>query len=193
MEGAIVAYRQADLSGAHDAHAAVELAQLLARPGRGDEAIEVMRVQADVRNGDDWVLHALTGLYLGQGRSEDGLVHLDALAAARGGEEDRDLYGIRLPLIAARDGVDEAIAQARSHPEGATWYAALHMAELLAGAGRTEEAVAVLERHSSRNSHDLAGYLIDIGRVQDALAILQRHAARPPEPSGGTWHDEPPF
>ncbi|MFH8837185.1 hypothetical protein [Streptomyces sp. NPDC017868] len=67
------------------------------------------------------------------------------------------------------------------------------MAELLTGAGRTEEAVAVLERHASRNSHDLAGYLIDIGRVQDALTILQRHAARPPEPSGGTWHDEPPF
>ncbi|MER5201328.1 hypothetical protein ACWD3J_48970 [Streptomyces sp. NPDC002755] len=72
---------------------------------------------------------------------------------------------IRLPLIATRDGVDEAVAQARSHPEGATRYAAPHIAELLAGAGRTEEAVAVLAQHSSSNRHDLAGYLIDLGRV----------------------------
>lgn len=191
VEGAIAAYRQADLPGAHDAHAAVELAQLLARHGRGSEAIEVMRRQADARNGDDWILHILADLYLGQGRPEEGLAHLDALAAARGGEEYWDLYGIRLPLIAARDGVDGAIAQARSHPEGATWYAALHIAELLAGAGRIEEAVAVLEQHASRNGHDLAGYLIDIGRVQDALTILQRRTARPPEPSDGPRHDAP--
>lgn len=44
-----------------------------------------MRVQADARNGDDWILHTLSDLYLNQGRPEDGLVHLDALATARGG------------------------------------------------------------------------------------------------------------
>ncbi|MFE7394970.1 hypothetical protein [Streptomyces sp. NPDC057582] len=152
-----------------------------------------MRVQADARNGDDWILHTLSDLYLDQGRPEDGLAHLDALAAARGGEEEWDLYWIRLPMIAARDGVDEAIAQARSHPEGATSYAAPHIAELLAGAGRTEEAVAVLEQHASTNSHDLAGYLIDLGRVEDALAVLQRRTPRPPELSYGTWRDDPPF
>ncbi|MGW2107642.1 tetratricopeptide repeat protein [Streptomyces sp. NPDC001948] len=193
VEGAIAAYRHADGSAARDPNSAFELAQLLARHGRGSEAIDVMRLQADARNGDDWILHTLADLCLAQARSEDGLAHLDALAAARGGEEDWDLYWVRLPLIAARDGVDEAIAQARSHPEGATWYAALHIAELLAGAGRTEEAVAVLEQHAPRNSHDLAGYLIDIGRVQDALAILQRRTLQPPELSDGPWHDDPPF
>ncbi|MFF3255690.1 hypothetical protein ACFYWP_32735 [Actinacidiphila glaucinigra] len=134
----------------------------------------MMRVQADGRNGDEGVLHVLSELCLEQGRPGDGLAHLDTLAAARGGEVEWELYWIRLPLIAARDGVDEAIAQARSHSEGATSYAAPHIAELLAGAGRIEEAVAVLEEHAHENSHDLAGYLIDLGRVEDALAVLRQ-------------------
>ncbi|WP_327188063.1 tetratricopeptide repeat protein [Streptomyces sp. NBC_01334] len=193
VEGAIAAYRQADQAVAGDPNSAFELAQLLARHSRGSEAIDVMRAQADARNGDDWILHTLSELCLDQGRPEEGLAHLDALAAARGGEEEWDLYRIRLPLIAARDGVDEAVAQARSHPEGATWYAASHIAELLAGAGRTEEAVAVLEQHSSSNHHDLAGYLIDLGRVEDALAILLPPAPSPRELPDGPWHDDPPF
>ncbi|WP_142270028.1 tetratricopeptide repeat protein (plasmid) [Streptomyces sp. NBC_00080] len=193
VAGAIAAYRQADQAVAGDSKSAFELAQLLARHGRGSEAIDVMRVQADIYNGYDWVLHTLAELCLDQGRPEEGLAHLDALAAARGGEEEWDLYWIRLPLIAACDGVDEAVAQARSHPEGTTRYAASHIAEVLAGAGRTEEAVAVLEQHSSSNCHDLAGYLIDLGRVEDALAILLQPALRPPKWAGGLWHDEPPF
>ncbi|MDQ0578088.1 tetratricopeptide repeat protein [Streptomyces rishiriensis] len=193
VEGAIAAYRQADQAVAGDPNSAFELAQLLARHGRGSEAIDVMRVQADARNGDDWILHTLSELCLGQGRPEEGLAHLDALTAARGGEEEWNLYRIRLPLIAARDGVDEAVAQARSHLKGATWYAASYIAELLAGAGRTEEAVAVLEQHSSSNRHDLAGYLIDLGRVEDALAILLPPAPSPPKLPDGPWHDDPPF
>ncbi|WP_327241445.1 tetratricopeptide repeat protein [Streptomyces sp. NBC_01320] len=193
VEGAIAAYRQAGGSATRDPNSTFELAQLLARHGRGTEAIDVMRVQAEARNGDDWVLHALSDLCLDQGRSQDGLAYLDALAAARGGEEEWDLYWIRLPLIAACSGVDEAIAQACSHPEGATWYAAPHIAELLAGTGRTEDAVAVLDQDVPANRLDLAGYLIDLGRVEDALAVLQRPAPRPPEYWGGSGHDEPPF
>ncbi|MGW0926840.1 hypothetical protein ACWD3J_48965 [Streptomyces sp. NPDC002755] len=63
------------------------------RHRRGSEAIAVMRVLADVRNGDDWVLHTLAELCLDQGRPEEGLAYLDAFAAARGGEEDWDLSG----------------------------------------------------------------------------------------------------
>ncbi|MFF9819050.1 hypothetical protein [Streptomyces sp. NPDC014006] len=194
VEGAIAVYRQADRPLALDPNSAVQLAQLLARHGRGDEAIDVMCGLAEARNGDDWILHTLSDLCLDQGRPADGLAYLDALAAAREGEEYWDLYWIRLPLIAARDGVDQAIAQARSHPEGATWYAAAHVAELLASAGRTEEAVAVLLPHDApANSHDLAGYLIDIGRIEDAVAILHKHKPRPPQPSTPAWSEEPPF
>ncbi|MFJ4849635.1 MULTISPECIES: tetratricopeptide repeat protein [unclassified Streptomyces] len=193
VEGAIAAYRQAGGTTAQDPHAACDLARLLARHGRGNEAIDVMRIQADAHNGDDWILHTLACLYLDQRRPGDGLAHLDALAAARAGEEDWDLYWIRLPLIAARDGVDQAVAQARSHPEGATWYAAWHIAELLAGAGRTEEAAAVLEQHAWVNGHDLAACLIDLGRIEDALAVFQRRDPPPPALPDGPLHDDPPF
>lgn len=189
VEGAIAVYQQPG-----QCHGAVQLAQLLARHGQGDEAIDVMRVQADAHNGDDWILHILSDLCLDQGRPEEGLAHLDALAAARGGEEDWDLYWIRLPLIAARDGVDEAVAQACSHPEGSTSYAVPHIAELLAGAGRTEEAVAVLEQHATANSHDLVSHLIDLGRVKDAVVLLQQRASEPVAPAWtGTLFNDPPF
>lgn len=186
VEGAIAAY---DGPATLDPHSAFALARLLARHGRGADAVGVVRAQADTRSGDDWIRHVLSGLYLAQGRPGDGLAHLDALAAARGGEEDWDLYGIRLPLLAARDGVDAAIAQARSHPEGTTSYAAPHLAGLLAGAGRTEEAVAVLRPHASANRHVLAGYLIDLGRVEEAVAVL--HQGTPPPV--GAWSEDPPF
>ncbi|MET9483295.1 hypothetical protein [Streptomyces sp. NPDC006638] len=192
VEGAIAAYRQGDESAARHAHSAFELAKLLTRHGRGDEAIDVMRVQANAHKGDDWILHTLSDLYIGQGRPEEGLAHLDAFAAARGGEEEWDLYWIRLPLIAACHGVDEAIARARAHPEGATSYAAPHIAELLAGSGRTEDAVAVLEQHAPANGHDLAGYLIDLGRIEDGLTVLQRPTPQP-ESWGGLGYDQPPF
>ncbi|MGW1727477.1 tetratricopeptide repeat protein [Streptomyces sp. NPDC002306] len=194
VAGAIAVYRQADGSVAHRPHSAVLLAHLLARHGRGDEAIDVMRTHADSRSGDDCILHILSTLCADQKRDEDGLAHLDALAARRGGEEVWDLFWIRLPLMSACGRVDDALAQARAHPEGATRYAAPHIAELVAGAGRLEEAVAVLERHSPANSLDLAGYLIDLGRVEDAVNVLQQSNSRPQvQPSLGPWHDNPPF
>ncbi|MFE0771613.1 hypothetical protein [Streptomyces sp. NPDC058861] len=93
---------------------------------------------------------------------------------------------IRLPLIAAHDGVDEAITQARSRPGSTTRCAVPHIAELLADAGRRtpdagriEEATAVLEQHAPTNSRDPTGHLVGLGlgRVQDALVLLQRHTS----------------
>ncbi|MFD7694610.1 tetratricopeptide repeat protein [Streptomyces sp. NPDC059805] len=194
VEGAIAVYRQTDERAASDPNSAVQLAQLLARHGRGNEAIEVMRHQADARNADDYILHVLSDLCLDQRRPEDGLAHLDAFAAARGGKEDWDLLRIRLLLTAACDRVDEAIERARIHPEGGTSYAAAHIAELLAGTGRTEEAVEVLRPHSPANSHDLAGYLIDLGRIEEAVAVLHQDKPGAPQPSTtAAWSQEPPF
>ncbi|MFJ8884529.1 tetratricopeptide repeat protein [Streptomyces sp. NPDC102402] len=194
VEGAIAVYERADGPAARNPNSAYELAQLLARHGRGGEAIAVMRAQADAHHSDDWILHALSQLCLDQGCPAEGLVHLDALAAERGGEDEWELYWMRLPLIAACSGVDEAVERARTHPEGNTWYAAEHIAHLFAGAGRIEEAVVVLQQHDRGVSHDLAGYLVDLGRVEEALVIVLHRSPPPPlVPTTHLWSDEPPF
>ncbi|MGW0564434.1 tetratricopeptide repeat protein [Streptomyces sp. NPDC003016] len=194
VEGAIAVYGQADGPAARDPNAAYELAQLLARHGRGADAIGVMRAQADAHPSDDWILHALSELCLDQGRPADGLAHLDALDVRRGSENEWELYWMRLSLIAACRGVDEAVERAQAHPEGNTWYAAEHLAHLLAGAGRTEEAVTVMQQHDRGNSHDLAGYLVDLGRVEEAVTILLHTSPLPPlVPTTHLWADEPPF
>ncbi|WP_326756728.1 hypothetical protein OIE73_38865 [Streptomyces hirsutus] len=193
VEGAITMYRQADDRSFRPGHMAVDLAQLLARHGRVEEAIEVMCALADAPGGaEDWIVHMLCTLYTDQGRPQDGLAYLDALKTRRG-EEEWELFWIRLSLMAACDRVDEAVEQARTHPEGDTRYAVSHVARLLAGDGRLEEAVAALKLHSPANSHDLAGYLIDLGRVEQAVAVLHQHRPQPPAPSTGPWHDTPPF
>ncbi|MFF3956460.1 tetratricopeptide repeat protein [Streptomyces sp. NPDC001890] len=194
MEGAIAAYRQGRAASFCPGNVAVDLAQLLARHGRGEEAVEVMRAVADAPGGaEDWIVHMLCTLYTNQGRPQDGLAYLDALAAARGGQEEWDLFWIRLPLMAACGRIHEALEDARAHPEGATQYAAPHIAELLAGAGRTEEAVAVLRPHAPANSHDLAKYLIDLGRAEEAVTVLHQDKPRPPQPSAAAWSEDPPF
>ncbi|MEW1905160.1 hypothetical protein [Streptomyces sp. NPDC086147] len=194
VEGAIAVYGQVSGPAARDPNLAYELAQLLVRHGRGGEAIAVMRAQADAHPGDDWILHALSELCLDQGRPADGLAHLDALAARRGGEDGWELFWMRLPLIAACSGAAAAVERARAHPEGNTWYAAEHIAHLLAGAGRIEEAVTVLQQHDRSNDHDLAGYLVDLGHIEEALAILVHRSPPPPlVPTTHLWSDEPPF
>ncbi|MFF5088958.1 tetratricopeptide repeat protein [Streptomyces niveus] len=194
LEGAIAVYGPAGKHAVRSPNAAYELAHLLARHGRGTAAIAVMRAQADVHHSDDWILHALSELCLDHGRPADGLAHLDALDARRGGEAEWELFWMRLPLIAACSGVDEAVERARAHPEGNSWYAAECIARLLAAAGRAEEAVTVIQQHEGRNSYDLAGYLIDLGRVEEALAILLHRDPPPPlVPTTHLWSDEPPF
>ncbi|WP_189277848.1 tetratricopeptide repeat protein [Streptomyces atratus] len=195
VEGAIAAYRQPDDSPAQQCHDAVQLAQLLARHGRGDEAIEVMRRLADSPGGaEDWIVDMLCTLYSDQGRAQDGLACLDALKVRRDGEEEWDFLRMRLRLMADCGLLDEAIEQARAHPEGDTWYAAWTISDLLAETGRTEEAVAVLEPHAPANSGSLAGHLIGLGRVKDAVALLQQRKSEPGTPVWtGTFSTEPPF
>ncbi len=95
--------------------------------------------------------------------------------------------------MAACGRADGAIEQVLAHPEGGASYAARDVAGLMAGVGRTEEALAVLEQQSPKDNWAQAGYLIDLGRIEDAVAVLQRHEAWPPVPWSGSWHDDPPF
>ncbi|MFC0106476.1 tetratricopeptide repeat protein [Kibdelosporangium aridum] len=195
VEGAIAVYRQPGDSPARQCHGSVQLAQLLARHGRGDEAIEVMRVLADSPGGaEDWIVDMLCTLYADQGRARDGLAYLDTLKARRDGEEEWDFFRMRLQLMADCGLLDEAIAQARVHPEGDTSYAAWTISDLLAETGRTEEAVAVLQAHAPANCGSLARHLIDLGRIKDAVAVLQQRKPEPVVPAWtGTFSTEPPF
>ncbi|MER7757776.1 hypothetical protein ABTY15_38040, partial [Kitasatospora sp. NPDC097643] len=122
-----------------------------------------------------------------------GLAHLDDLKASRGGEEEWDLFWIRLPLIAASAGADEAVDRARAHPGGDAPYAAEHIARVLHEAGHPEEAVALLGRHVPAHRSVLANYLIDLGRIDDAVALLQQRDPRPPARWSGPWCSESPF
>ncbi|MFJ4552057.1 tetratricopeptide repeat protein [Streptomyces sp. NPDC088817] len=175
IEGAIAVYRQTDDSPVHHHHSAVQLAQLLTRHGRRDEAIEVMRTLAESPGGtQDWIIDTLCTLYADHGRAQEGLAYLDALKARHDGEEEWEFFRPRLHLMAACGWLDEAIEQAQAHPQGDTWYAAWTISDLLAGVGRTEEAVTVLEPYTPANSQELARHLIDLGRVEDAISLLQR-------------------
>lgn len=195
VEGAIAVYRQPGDSPARQCHGSVQLAQLLVRYGRGDEAIEVMRMLADSPGGaEDWIVDTLCTLYTDHGRARDGVAYLDTLKARRDGEEEWDFFRMRLPLMAGCGLLDEALEQARVHPEGNTWYAAWIISDLLAETGRIEEAVAVLEAHAPANSRSLAGHLIELGRIKDAVAVLQQRKSEPVVPVWtGTFSTEPPF
>lgn len=146
-------------------HARILLAQLLACHGRGSEAIEVMRAHD---SHDDCTLDLLCGMF----DAEGGLAHLDALKSRRG-EEEWELFRLRGPLLAACGRLDEAREQAREHPEGASWYAVEELAHLLAGAGRREEAVALLQTEPLRHRQTLAPLLVELGRASEAVALLR--------------------
>lgn len=190
VEGAIAVYRQPGDSPARQVHGAVQLAHLLVRHGRGDEATEVLRSLADSPGrADDWIVDMLCTHYADQGRAEDGLAYLDTLKARRNGE-DWDFFRMRLPLMVACGLREEAIEQARAHPEGGSWYAARSIAQLLADAGRTEEAVAALQQQESGVSSILAWHLIDLGRVKEAVELLHQCE---PRLAKQLWTDVPPF
>lgn len=100
---------------------AVQLARLLVRHGRGEEATEVLRSLADSPGGaEDWIVSMLCTHYAEQGRAEDGPAYLDALKT-RHGAEDWELFRMRLPLMAACGRREEAIALAQAHPEVTIW------------------------------------------------------------------------
>jgi hypothetical protein len=78
--------------------------------------------------------------------------------------------------------VDQATAELRAHPQGGSAAAAMHIAEVLSGAGRLEEAVAVLQPHSAHDAASLerAKLLIRLGRVEEGVEVALKRAPRRP-------------
>ncbi|MEV4140262.1 hypothetical protein AB0J72_49895 [Dactylosporangium sp. NPDC049742] len=192
VEGAVGVYRQSLEGPGCDVR--LSLAELLLRHGRGDEALEVLHALADGPGGtEDVVVYAVCGYHTDRGRPDEALAHLDRLKTRVGGE-DWQCFGLRLRLMARCGLLDEAVDLARTDaPEREPWFAVMTVAAILADAGRTEEALAVLERDAPDLVRDRATLLIELGRVKEAVALLQAPVPQPtwPEPDGPV--DEPPF
>ncbi|WP_037606862.1 tetratricopeptide repeat protein [Streptacidiphilus rugosus] len=173
VDGAVAAYRQPCAWVGGRRRMALRLSELLARHGRGAEAVEVLRRLADSPDGEEHrIIDRLCDRYAAEGRPEDGLAYLDGLTSRRG-EEEWETFRARLRLIAAAGRPEEALGRARAHRQGGTWYAAPAVAELLKLAGRPEEAVTVLRQQLPATRVALAEHLVDLGRVREAVAVLQ--------------------
>ncbi|MGW0188963.1 tetratricopeptide repeat protein [Streptomyces sp. NPDC003362] len=175
VAGAIDVYRT--LAPEDMPHTAVLLSLLLARHGRGDEAIELLSSLPSAAGGDeDWVVGTLCTLYIEQGRAEDGLAHLDGLKARVGGESDdeaSEFFRLRTKLLVACGRREQAIEEARARPGSDGWYETQNLARLLSDAGRPEEAVAVLDPAVPANRKALAAHLMAAGRIEDSLALFR--------------------
>ncbi|MFE5581918.1 hypothetical protein [Kitasatospora sp. NPDC056531] len=169
IEGAVEVYRA---HAAESPHEAALLARLLARHGRGDEAIEVLRALPWAKGGDeDWIVATLCELYVDQRRAEEGLAYLDGVLA-RFGAPEWEYVRFRPRLLAACGRLEQAIEELRADLDAPC--AAGELASLLADAGRLEEAVAVPAVAADRLL--LAPLLLKLGRIDEAMAALRPSA-----------------
>jgi hypothetical protein len=142
------------------------------RTGTGpvDDVIEVLGSVLMSMGGDpEWIIRMLWTLLVEQGRVEEALPVTDDLAA-QAGHTWIELYFERIWLLAHCGRIEQAITELRTHPEAHAWYVAGHPANLLANAGRLDDAIAVLwpTRGIPTNGTSRAKLLIRQGRVREA-------------------------
>ncbi|MDF2992544.1 MAG: hypothetical protein K0S37_3058 [Microbacterium sp.] len=178
---------------ARRASALVALAQLLGRLGETDDAVETLTTAVEAARTDDDnrgmladALHTLAQVKAHRG-DDDALAPLDeALAIGRADDAPwlvADLLDTRARILASAGDVDEAVSCALQAADG--FLAAggvpqaggseLVAARILLGAGRTEEAVAILRtalEHGAAQEPLRQAVAIDLG---DALEALGRH------------------
>ncbi|MEU4096462.1 hypothetical protein [Streptomyces sp. NPDC026673] len=153
----------------------VALAELLVRHDRTDEAIEVLRPVPGSMGGDpEWVLRMLCTLLADQGRADEALAAIDDLAVRNGGTS-AELFVERIRLLSYCGRTEQAITELRADRDAAARSDAGLLSEVLADAGRLDEAIDVLRAPADGDMDQipLAEVLIRRGRVKDAVALLQ--------------------
>ncbi|MGW3075111.1 tetratricopeptide repeat protein [Kitasatospora sp. NPDC001132] len=194
VAGAVDAYRACAVESPHHA---VGLAELLVRHGRGAEAIEVLRALPRSSGGDeDWIVDTLCTLYIDQQRVEEGLAYLDGVLA-RVGSPEWEYFRLRPRLLAACGRRDQAIEEVRAHPDADSPFVVKALAEMIAEAGRLEEAVELLDPARAWHRQALAVLLMKLGRIDEAVAVfrLPQETVVIPRVLGLPWSADgpPPF
>ncbi|MEV4138393.1 tetratricopeptide repeat protein [Dactylosporangium sp. NPDC049742] len=155
-------------------NAAWLLADLLARHGRVEEALAVLRPAASA---DPALVRPLCLMLIGQGRPDEARAAVAEIVA----EGRPDPVTLRLEWIEALVACgrhEQAIAELRADPEADGGYARERLAALLACHGAPDEAIAMLGPDPVGNDRLLlAKALIRAGRPQDAIAMLRARPA----------------
>ncbi|GAA2341261.1 tetratricopeptide repeat protein [Dactylosporangium salmoneum] len=146
------------------------LADLLARHGRVEEAITVLRPAASA---DPALVRPLCLLLIGQGRPDEArAVVAEVVAEGRPDPVKLRLEWIEALVACGRH--EQAIAELRTDPEAGSGYAHERLAALLACFGSPDEAIAMLGPATEGWDRVLlAKALIRAGRPQDAIATMR--------------------
>ncbi|MDG6108927.1 hypothetical protein Daura_36945 [Dactylosporangium aurantiacum] len=173
-EHGLVPYRMATWYGpvteaALNRNAAWLHADLLARHGRVQEAITVLRSAAAA---DPALVRPLCVLLIGQDRPDEARAVAAGIAAA--GWPDPVLVRLEwIEALVAGGRHEQAIAELRTDPDADGGYARERLAALLAEAGPPDEAIAMLgPAAEGHNRILLATALIRAGRPDEAIAAL---------------------
>ena len=159
-----------------DAEAASAVAEVLARKGWIDEAIQVLGNPAVVRV--PFVSRRLTELLLEQDRVAEAVSLLWPHDDGQDGRPWHDADKLS-ELLIKLDRADDAVALLRSRADAGDRDCAERLATLLGRLGRTDEAIAVLREHTDRPylKLRLARALEKSGNVDEAVEVLQTCAA----------------
>ncbi|MEV4014371.1 hypothetical protein AB0J35_28100 [Nonomuraea angiospora] len=154
-------YRTAAQTG--DQHAGHQLADMLTRQGRAEEALAIYRDLAD--DGDSAAAHAMADLLVEQGQLEEAL---EVLRQDESGDSGTAWY---LALLLAEQGrIDELQMRAEAGNPNAALY--------LANQGHAVEALEILRRQAGSGEglavKFLAGLLAAKGHAEEALEMLRK-------------------